>query len=122
MPNFSEADGPAPDEGSSTSDWREELKTYEQLIEDRILSIMEEEREKASKYHPFIERLYGDIEEFILRRGRRIASCSTLITYKGFKGSVDEEILSICAAIELYRHSILVHDDLADSDESRRYA
>ncbi|MEM2123688.1 MAG: polyprenyl synthetase family protein, partial [Candidatus Bathyarchaeia archaeon] len=42
--------------------------------------------------------------------------------YKGFKGSVDEEILSICAAIELYRHSILVHDDLADSDESRRYA
>jgi len=122
MSGFSDDDGLPPHPGPRASDWRDELKVYEGLIEERVLSIMREESGKASKYHPFIGRLYRDLEEFILRRGRRLASCSTLITYKGFKGAVDERILSICAGMELYRHSILVHDDLADGDELRRYA
>ncbi|MGC8849809.1 MAG: polyprenyl synthetase family protein, partial [Candidatus Bathyarchaeia archaeon] len=122
MSSFSKDEGPAPYGEPGALDWREELKTYERLIEDKVLSILEGERGKASKYHPFVERLYRDLEEFILRKGRRLASSSTLITYKGFKGAIDGEILSVCAGMELYRHSILVHDDLADEDESRRYA
>ncbi|MBS7646084.1 polyprenyl synthetase family protein [Candidatus Bathyarchaeota archaeon] len=122
MSGFSGDEGPAPHGEPGVLDWRDELRAYERLIEDKVLSIMEGERGKASRYHPFMERLYRDLEEFILRKGRRLASCSTLIAYRGFKGSIDEGILSVCAGMELYRHSILVHDDLADKDESRRYA
>jgi geranylgeranyl pyrophosphate synthase len=74
----------------------------------------------ADAYHPFIRELYLSFKEFTLRRGKRIASCSTLIVYKGYKNEVTEEILNACVGVELYRHSILIHDDLVDEDEARR--
>jgi len=56
----------------------------------------------------------------VLRKGKRLASCSTLLTYKGYTGDINNQILKVCVGIELYRHSILVHDDLIDKDELRR--
>lgn len=109
-------------EKSHTSNWKDALKTYEQLIENKVLSIIEREYKNASKYHPFIKKLYLNLNDFISRKGRRLASCSLLIVYEGFNGSIDDAILSACAGMEFYRHSILVHDDLADRDEFRRNA
>lgn len=40
--------------------------------------------------------------------------------YKGYKGQLDESIVGSCSGIEFFRHSILVHDDIADSDDMRR--
>jgi len=56
----------------------------------------------------------------LARRGKRLASCSTLLVYNGFNKEIDDRILHVCVGIELYRHSILVHDDLVDRDELRR--
>ena len=39
-----------------------------------------------------------------------MASCSALLVYTGYKHRVDNEILKVCAGIELYRHSI--QDDI----------
>jgi geranylgeranyl pyrophosphate synthase len=102
------------------SDWEKTLDEYGLLIEERLSSLLEKETKNATDYHDFIGRLYGDLREYMFRRGKKLASCSTLLTYKGFSGQVDDRILSVCAGIELYRHSILVHDDLVDDDEERR--
>lgn len=57
-----------------------------------------------------------------MRSGKRLASCSTLLIYKGYAGEIDDRILMACTGIELYRHAILVHDDLVDEDDMRRGA
>ncbi len=76
--------------------------------------------EEGRSYHRDIGRLYDVVAEFALRKGKRLASCSTLVAYEGYTGKVDEGILSVGCGIELYRHSILIHDDLVDADETRR--
>jgi len=96
------------------------LDQYTALIDRKLRDHLKSLRESAGKYHPFMLRTYENLEEYLLRKGKRLASCSTFMTYKGYKGEVDEKILKVCVGIELYRHCILVHDDLVDEDEMRR--
>ena len=100
--------------------WEKTLDHYGAVIEECLKTFLDETVKEAGDYHPFIEKVYSDIEEFVLRKGKRLASCSTLLTYKGYSGKVDEKILNVCVGIELYRHSILVHDDIVDMDDFRR--
>jgi geranylgeranyl diphosphate synthase, type I len=100
-------------------DW-ELLNRYSLLIEEGLETYFAEVIKEAKKYHPFLVDVYSDIEKFVLRKGKRIASCSTLVTYKGCTGKIDNDILKICIGIELYRHSILIHDDLVDRENLRR--
>jgi geranylgeranyl diphosphate synthase type I len=100
--------------------WEKTLDHYGTVIEERLKTFLDKTVEEATDYHPFIEKVYGDVEEFVLRKGKRLASCSTLLTYKGYSGKVDDRILSACVGIELYRHAILVHDDIVDMDDQRR--
>lgn len=100
--------------------WERTLEKYSKIIEEYLRKFLDETTEEAKNYHPFIKKIYDDIQEFILRKGKRLASCSTLLVYKGYSGKVDENILKICVGIELYRHAILVHDDLVDLDVNRR--
>jgi geranylgeranyl pyrophosphate synthase len=101
-------------------EWKRALDRYGALIEERLRRYLSGVLKDARIYNPFIEKVYSNIEEFMLRKGKRLASCSTLITYKGYTGEVDDKILNVCAGIELYRHCILIHDDLVDMDDLRR--
>jgi len=101
-------------------DWEKTLDKYGLMIEEKMSRLFEKETQNAASYHDFIGGLYGDLREYTFRRGKRLASCTTLLAYKGFNGEVDDRILSVCAGMELYRHSILLHDDLVDDDETRR--
>jgi geranylgeranyl pyrophosphate synthase len=100
--------------------WEGTLDSFGALIEDRLKNFLDEALKEAEEYHPFIRNVYADLEEFALRKGKRLASCSTLLAYKGYSGKVDDRILDVCVGIELYRHAILVHDDLVDMDNMRR--
>jgi geranylgeranyl diphosphate synthase type I len=100
--------------------WEETLNRYSKLVDDKLKDFFVETESVAQAYHPFIGKVYSNMEEFVLRKGKRIASCSTLLTYKGYTGNVDDQILKVCVGIELYRHCILVHDDLVDKDDFRR--
>jgi geranylgeranyl pyrophosphate synthase len=100
--------------------WEETLDRYGVLIDAKLRNFFAEAKNAARTYHPFIEKVYSNMEEFVLRRGKRLASCSTLLAYKGYTGDIDDQILTVCVGIELYRHSILVHDDLVDKDKFRR--
>jgi geranylgeranyl diphosphate synthase type I len=100
--------------------WEKTLDSCGTIIEKRLEKFLAEAVKESGHYHPFMAKVYSDLEEFVLRKGKRLASCSTLLTYKGYRGRVDEKILSVCVGIELYRHAILVHDDLVDMDNFRR--
>lgn len=100
--------------------WDEVLDQYGLLIEKKIEECFSEALNMAYAYHPFVAEVYDVLKGFVFRKGKRLASCSTLLTYKGYKGKMDDRILKACVGIELYRHCILVHDDLVDRDEFRR--
>ena len=100
--------------------WEKTLNRYGFIIEERIKRYFTEVKKEAKAYHPFIAKVYSGLEEFVLRRGQRLASCSTLLAYEGYLGGVDDSILDVCVGIEIYRHSILIHDDLVDMDTFRR--
>ncbi|MGQ9543835.1 MAG: polyprenyl synthetase family protein [Candidatus Bathyarchaeia archaeon] len=102
------------------AEWEKTLDEYGAIIEGRTSKFLDMNLREASTYHQYIGDLYRNIDEYIHRKGKRLASCSALLTYEGFHGRVDEGILDVCVGIELYRHCILVHDDLADDDEVRR--
>lgn len=104
------------------SDWEKTLDESGEMIERRLSTFLKCEAKDAISYHDFIGRLYNDLYGYIFRGGKRLASSSTLMVYKGFTKRIDAPILDICTGIELYRHSILVHDDLVDDDELRRGA
>ncbi|MCW4035397.1 MAG: polyprenyl synthetase family protein [Candidatus Bathyarchaeota archaeon] len=100
--------------------WEKTLDQYGELIEAQLKQFLDETIQNAKEYHPFIENVYNDLAEYILRKGKRLASTSTLLVYKGYTGKIDERILQVCVGIELYRHAILIHDDLVDMDKTRR--
>ena len=100
--------------------WETSLDYYGELVEKRLASYFDAVVKEARDYHPFIADSYSDLREFVLRRGKRLISCSTLLTYKGYTGRVDANILNACIGIEIFRHCILVHDDLVDADCLRR--
>jgi len=100
--------------------WEETLDHYGALIDEKLTDFFTEAKNVAKTYHPFMEKVYSNMGEFVLRKGKRLASCSTLLTYKGYTGDINSQILKVCVGIELYRHCILVHDDLVDRDEFRR--
>ncbi len=101
-------------------DWEKVLDEYGEMVEKRVGEILSKTVKEAEAYHPFVKDAYSCLKEFTLQKGKRLASCSTLLTYKGYADTVDEKILSVCAGIEIYRQSILVHDDLVDMEETRR--
>ncbi|MFQ6051819.1 MAG: polyprenyl synthetase family protein [Candidatus Hydrothermarchaeota archaeon] len=96
------------------------LEDYTEMINKRLEKYFANLLDEARDYHPFIFDAYSHLQEYVLRKGKRLASCSTLLTYKGYTNEINEEILDVCVGIELYRHSILAHDDLVDRDILRR--
>ncbi|VVB72262.1 Geranylgeranyl diphosphate synthase [uncultured archaeon] len=105
-------------------DYTELLDNYGKLIEADLDEQLQKLLEDGQKYHPFLGEVYRATMEFVQRSGRRLAACSTLIVYKGYAdridNGIDSRILGVCSAIELYRHSILIHDDIVDAEEERR--
>ncbi len=100
--------------------FEEVIDRYGESIDADLSKVLASSSKDASAYHPLIGRVYDSLAEFTMRKGRRLASCSTLVTYEGYTGKVDNGIVRVGSAVELYRHAILVHDDLVDADPVRR--
>jgi geranylgeranyl diphosphate synthase type II len=101
-------------------DYTELLDSYGSIIEDDLKELFSGLIGNSESYHPFIAYAYGTLGEFVLRGGRRLSACSTLMVYKGYANEIDERIVKASSGIELYRHSILAHDDIADDETMRR--
>ncbi len=101
-------------------DYTELLDSYGSVIEADLREQLSLLMRRSESYHPFIAGAYGTLGEFVLRGGRRLSACSTLMVYKGYANEIGERIVRVSSGIELYRHSILVHDDIADNEAMRR--
>jgi len=100
--------------------FEEVLDEQGRVVEIELKRFLGEERFRGHRYHRLIGQLYDAIEEYSTRAGKRLAACSTLVTYEGYTGHIDDRIVKVACGVELYRHCILVHDDLVDKDETRR--
>ena len=100
--------------------WETSVNQYGGIIEERLRLFFKDQITKAQTYHPLMAEVIKKLEQYILRKGKRLASASVLLTYKGYREAIDDQILQVCMAMELYRHCILIHDDIVDADESRR--
>ncbi|MCK9567007.1 MAG: polyprenyl synthetase family protein [Methanothrix sp.] len=101
-------------------DYRNVLDSYGAIIEEDLKILLDEMVKEGQEYHPFLRDVYDATREFVQRGGRRLSACSTLIIYQGFTGKIDDRIVRVCSCIELYRHSILIHDDIVDAEDKRR--
>lgn len=108
------------DSASRNMNWESLLDDYGSAIEGRLKEHFKLLVSGAKKYHPFMQEVYEKLQEYVLRRGKRLASCSALLAYKGYAGDLNEGIQRVGVGIELYRHAILVHDDLVDEGDTRR--
>ena len=101
-------------------DYTNMLDSFGSIIEEDLKKQLKHVVKEGMIYHPFVGKAYSAIEDYLLRGGRRLASCSTLIVYKGYMGQIDDKIVKAGSGIEFYRHSILAHDDIVDVEMSRR--
>ncbi|MCK4492020.1 MAG: polyprenyl synthetase family protein [Candidatus Altiarchaeales archaeon] len=101
-------------------DFNKTLDEYGIEIENELEGFFKKKIKEAEEYHGFMGDIYAALGDYVLRKGKRLASCSTLLVYKGYGQDIDKKILGACAGIELYRHGILIHDDLVDMDDLRR--
>lgn len=103
----------------STGILEKELEKHSAWAESSLARFLAGYQRRA-RYHPLIADIYDSICEFALRGGKRIASFTVALVCRGY-GFRDPDALAVaCDAVELYRHSILIHDDLVDGDEARR--
>jgi geranylgeranyl pyrophosphate synthase len=101
-------------------DYTQVLDSYGAMIERDLKELFLRLAKEDESYHPFVSEVSSAMEEFVLRHGRRLAACSTLMVYKGYIGGIDASVIKACSAVELYRHSILIHDDIVDVEMERR--
>ncbi|NIM44161.1 MAG: hypothetical protein GTN80_10960 [Nitrososphaeria archaeon] len=101
-------------------DYEESLDRLSRQIDIELRRYLDEKIEEEHSLY-FNEEVYQYIREYVLRRGKRLASTCTVMSYRGMGGK-GEEILRAATSIEFFRHSILSHDDLVDEDELRRGA
>ncbi|MHC1625098.1 MAG: hypothetical protein ACXQS2_03790, partial [Methermicoccaceae archaeon] len=69
------------------------LNKYGKLIEEELLRHFSTLSSEAGTYHPYIENLYRVLQNYVLRKGKRISACSTLMVYEGYTGKVDAKII-----------------------------
>jgi geranylgeranyl diphosphate synthase type I len=100
--------------------FEEVLDEQSRIVEIELRRFLGEERGKGHGYHRLIGQLYDAIGEYSTRGGKRLAACSTLVAYEGYTGHIDDRIVKVACGVEVYRHCILVHDDLVDRDDTRR--
>lgn len=101
-------------------DFERRLDEYSCGLEARLSSLLEERMARSLEYHDFIAGLYESMLEFVARGGKRMASYATVLVAEGYGIQNSDSLQAACEAVELYRHSILVHDDLVDGDDLRR--
>jgi geranylgeranyl diphosphate synthase, type I len=70
--------------------------------------------------HPFIHKVYEWANHYLDNHGRRMHGIAVILAYQAAEGKDLYRIIKIAAALQLYHHHTLVHDDIYDEDLMRR--
>ncbi|MEM2906749.1 MAG: polyprenyl synthetase family protein [Candidatus Odinarchaeota archaeon] len=105
------------------------------MRDEEFLSILSAESSKAERQlRAFLEdravksdflgqehkEFYLNLEEFILRGGKRLRPVAFIMAYKSAARVSDDKIYLPSISIELLHNATLVHDDIIDHDTMRR--
>ncbi|UUZ48665.1 polyprenyl synthetase family protein [Massilia sp. B-10] len=70
--------------------------------------------------HPLIGRVYRWMRHYLANDGKRMHGIAVVLAHRACGGKLDQAILPVAAAMQLYHHHTLVHDDIYDEDHTRR--
>ncbi len=100
-----------------------DLKTidnYKEKIEKEIILFFKSKKKEAKGFSDDIYDVICDIEEFILRGGKRLRPLLMTIAYTGCGGKNINEAVKAAVATEIIHAFLLIHDDIIDNDDLRR--
>lgn len=99
-----------------------EIAPVSAMIEEALRIFLGEQGSRQSGLLLYQE-IYQDMQEFILRKGKRIRPLLFLVAYRAFGGDKtfeDPYLLRSAIALELLHGFILIHDDIIDLSDKRR--
>lgn len=88
-------------------------------IGNNLRICIEERTDSFSRVHALGKDVAGKLLEFSLQ-GKMIRGGLVCLGFGLFKEYVSEEAILAAAAIELFQSALLIHDDIMDSDRTRR--
>jgi geranylgeranyl diphosphate synthase, type I len=71
-------------------------------------------------HDPLVRQIYRWTQHYLESGGRRMHGVCVWLTYVAFGGKDEDAIRKVAAAIQLYHHHTMVHDDVYDEDTARR--
>jgi len=95
-------------------------RVYSPKIDLSILKYLD--RKKKQARHDFIRDIYSMLQEYCLRKGKRVRPLILLIAFGGYskkKGDI-AEIIKVASTLELMHSMLLVQDDIIDRSSVRR--
>ena len=101
---------------------REAVSKFKPLIENEYRRLI---REYVSTYgsKDICRSFYLDLEEFLLRGGKRLRPISLIMAYYAVREPSENELRELIKAalsVELLHNASLIHDDIIDQDVLRR--
>ena len=100
--------------------FRETVALYRPKIDAALKSTLDEKVSQAKSLKPIHSYYYETLSDFVIRGGKRIRPVCLMMAAKGFGFKDDDSLLKLACAVELLHDSTLIHDDVIDSDETRR--
>lgn len=98
------------------------IKTFKREIE-KSLRIFLKRIKKEYKLGLVNPILFKSIEEFTLRKGKRIRPLLLILSYKGYSKNnpkISQALYNASTCIELLHNFMLIHDDIIDRSDLRR--
>lgn len=99
---------------------KENLSEFKVKVEDELEKIFKGEIEIAKEFTPYAVDYINELKNVTLAGGKRLRAAFVYYTYIMHGGNKLDEILRVCAAIELIHAFFLVEDDFMDEAETRR--
>lgn len=90
------------------------------IDQDLARTITALEQHGPEHRHPLIGRVYRWMRHYLANDGKRMHGMAVVLAYRACGGLADQDIVPMAAALQLYHHHTLVHDDIYDEDRVRR--
>ena len=106
---------------TAQSDMPTTLDALRLAIDEEISrSITHLEQQGPEHDHALIQRVYRWMRHYLASGGKRMHGIAVVLAYQACGGECNQAIIPVAAALQLYHHHTLVHDDIYDEDSARR--
>lgn len=101
----------------------EKIKALQKAVNEKISEFLQVKKKEAKNKNASFEflELLDNIEDFIMRGGKRLRPVLFFYGYTLAGGKKKQEAISCSIAIEFLHSYLLIHDDIIDQDEFRHY-